>query len=139
MIFMTASFSLLQIYSKTPVPKSPLTNVFDCIIVLVRYTNVVSMKANKEYEWELAGLLQDVAKDRKLTYLFLQDLLSPFELTDVATRWQIVKQLDKKISHHKIARNLHIGVATVTRGSRMLENKQGGFNQVLNKYGHKKY
>ena len=92
------------------------------------------MKANKEYEWELTGLLQDAAKDRKLLHSFLEDLLSPYELNDVAVRWQIVKQLDLKVAHRKIAKNLHVSVGTVTRGSIMLANKNGGFNQVLNKY-----
>ena len=97
------------------------------------------MHKNAEYEWKLAGLLQHVAKDRKLLHGFLQDLLSPFELTDIATRWQIVKQLDRKVPQRRIAKNLHISIATVTRGSIMLANKNGGFNQVLNKYGRKKY
>lgn len=97
------------------------------------------MKASKEYEWELIGLLQDVARDRKLLHNFLQDILSTYELTDVAVRWQIVKQLDKQVPHRRITKNLHVAVATVNRGATMLKNKQGGFNQVLNKYGHKKY
>lgn len=97
------------------------------------------MRKNSDFERELTGLLQDAAKDRKLLHDFLRDLLSPFELTDIATRWQIIKQLDRRVPHRKIARNLRVAVATITRGSRMLENKDGGFNQVLNKYGHKKY
>ncbi len=91
------------------------------------------MKDNKEYKWELVGVLQNASKDKKMLYSFLRDILSPFEFTDIAARWQIIRQLDRKISQRKIAKNLHIGIATVTRGSRMLAHKDGGFNQVLKK------
>ncbi|MBI4050701.1 MAG: transcriptional regulator [Candidatus Doudnabacteria bacterium] len=92
------------------------------------------MRANKEYEWELTGVVHEVAKDRKLLYEFLQDLLSPYEFMDVAVRWQIVKQLYQRIPQRRVARNLHVGVATVTRGARELADKNGGFNQVLRKF-----
>lgn len=92
------------------------------------------MKNNEDYKWKLTRLLGIVSRDGNLLYKFLQDLLSPYEFTDLATRWQIVKQLDRRVSHRRIAKNLHISVATVNRGALMLKNKTGGFKQVLNKY-----
>lgn len=92
------------------------------------------MKNNDDYKWKLVRLISKLGSDENLLYKFLQDLLSPYEFTDIATRWQIVKQLDKRVPQRRIAKNLHIGIATVTRGSIVLKNKTGGFKQVLDKY-----
>lgn len=59
---------------------------------------------------------------------FLQGLLTPSEIVELAQRLEIVKQLKQGIPQHKIARNLGVGVATVTRGAREL--KLGRFSQV---------
>ncbi len=96
------------------------------------------MRVNKDYESELINLVHEVVKDKKLLSDFLQDLLSPYELMDVATRWQIVKQLYKGVPQRRVSKNLHVGVATVTRGARELEDKNGGFIQILRKmYGNR--
>jgi Trp operon repressor len=50
-------------------------------------------------------------------------------------RWQIVKQLACGTPQREIAKNLHVSIATITRGSRELLNKKGGFQQVMKKVG----
>jgi len=59
---------------------------------------------------------------------FLYGILTPKELMEIPNRLQIVKMLKKGISHHDIAGKLHVGVATVTRGSR--EIREGRFQNV---------
>ena len=83
------------------------------------------------YKKELIKILQLAAKDKNLLDEFLQDLLTIKEYKEVATRWQIVKQLSKKVPHRKISKTLKIGIATITRGSRELQNPKGGFRQIL--------
>lgn len=61
-------------------------------------------------------------------YDFLQGILTPKELFEIPNRLQIVKMLKKGISQHDIAEKLHVGVATVTRGSR--EIQKGRFKYV---------
>jgi len=51
----------------------------------------------------------------------------------MATRWQIVKRLAKGEPQRTISRDLKIGIATVTRGSRALSDKKGGFALMLKK------
>jgi Trp operon repressor len=92
------------------------------------------MRKNQDFEQELIKVINRIASDKQLLYRFLRDLLSPYEFMDLANRWQIVKQLHEKIPHRRIARNLKTSLVTITRGSRMYQNKSGGFNQVLNKY-----
>lgn len=59
---------------------------------------------------------------------FLSSILTPKELEEIPKRLEIVKQLKKGISQHRIAEDLGVGVATVTRGSKEL--KSGGFKNV---------
>ncbi len=89
------------------------------------------MKYDPKYERDLEKILLKTAKDKKLFHSFLIDLLTPTEYNELALRWQIVKMLEAKIPHHTIAKRLHTSVATVTRGSREMRNKIGGFQKAL--------
>lgn len=59
---------------------------------------------------------------------FLKGILTPKELLELPNRLAIVKMLKKGVSHHDVAGKLHVGVATVTRGSRELQ--KGRFKNV---------
>ena len=58
----------------------------------------------------------------------LSGLLTPKEIEEFAERIRIVQLLKKGIGQHTIAAKLHIGVATVTRGSKELQ--KGNFITV---------
>lgn len=62
---------------------------------------------------------------------FLLDLLSPSEFDDMVARWQIIKLLDAGEHQRDIAKELKVSIAKITRGSRELLDKHGGFGQVL--------
>lgn len=91
----------------------------------------------KDEDWryfeELVDVFYEISKDKRLLREFLLDIWTPREVEEIAKRWQIVKMLKKHIPHHKIARKLHIGVGTVSRGSREMANQSGGFHLALNK------
>lgn len=84
------------------------------------------MRVNKE----LGGLVKTLLeiKTEKEMYDFLQGILTPKELLEIPNRLAIVKMLKRGVSHHDIAGKLHVGVATVTRGSR--EIQKGRFYNV---------
>lgn len=86
---------------------------------------------------ELLGVIQKVAGDRELLKAFFRDILSPGEYQELGVRWQIVKQLAEGKSQRDVAKNLHTAIATVTRGSRELADKEGGFRQVLQRLSKK--
>ena len=67
-------------------------------------------------------------KTEKEMHEFLLGIFTPQELIEIPTRLEIVKMLKKGISQHDIAGKLHVGVATVTRGSRELQ--KGRFKYV---------
>jgi TrpR family transcriptional regulator, trp operon repressor len=91
------------------------------------------MTKEDRYKNELSGVLAKITKP-SLAKEFLEDLLSPREFNDIAKRLQIVKQLAQGVSQRAIARDLNIGIATVTRGSIELQDKKGGFRKILNKF-----
>lgn len=95
-------------------------------------------KQKDAYAWELVQVFSKIAHDKKLLRAFLQDILTPTEYKEIPVRWQIVKQLACGIPQREIAKNLHVSIATITRGSRELLNKKGGFQQALRKLSKRK-
>jgi Trp operon repressor len=62
---------------------------------------------------------------------YLQDILTPQELEELALRWQIVRLLDAGMPQREIATTLKCSVTTVSRGSRQLKYGFGGFEKAL--------
>ncbi len=90
------------------------------------------MKNNsEEHKKEFIDVIYKIAKDKALLGDFMKDILTPREYETIGVRWQIVKRLAKGEHHQSIAEDLHLGVATVTRGSREMRNKDGGFRRAL--------
>ena len=87
---------------------------------------------NKRFK-DMLKAFQVASKDEALLEEFLKDILTPKELEEIPTRWEIVHRLYSGEPHHKIAKELHIGVGTVTRGSKEMKDKNGGFMKVLKK------
>jgi TrpR family trp operon transcriptional repressor len=90
------------------------------------------MKNNSEqYKREVIEVLHKIAKNKQLLSDFVRDILTPREFENIGVRWQIVKRIAKGEHHQAIAEDLHLGVATVTRGSREMRKKEGGFQKAL--------
>lgn len=90
------------------------------------------MKNNSEqYKKEVVEVIYKIAKDKGILADFVRDILTPHEFENIGVRWQIVKRLSKGEHHQSIAEDLHLGVATVTRGSREMRKKEGGFRKAL--------
>ena len=88
---------------------------------------------NPKYKRELINLLTSI-KHPKLMDGFMDDILTPVEFEEIVTRWQIIKQLSKGVPQRKIAKNLNVSIAKITRGSRELRDLSGGFNKILKLY-----
>ena len=90
-------------------------------------------KKSQKHEQELIEVLISASKNEELFEAFLSELLTPGEYAEIATRWQIVKRLAQGEPQRTIARDLGIGIATVTRGSRELAKREGGFAAMVKK------
>jgi len=91
---------------------------------------------NIAHQSELAKLLAQI-KNPRLMAEFLDDLLTPEEYENIATRWQLVKMLAKEKPQREISKKLKVAIATITRGSRELKNPSGGFKKILKLYAKK--
>lgn len=81
---------------------------------------------NKQLD-ELMDIILKIENKKELRE-FLFGILTPKELLEIPQRLAIVKLIKKGIAHQDIARRMHVGVATVTRGSR--EIQKGRFKYV---------
>lgn len=67
-------------------------------------------------------------KTEKEMHEFLLGILTPKELIELPTRLEIVKMLKNGVAQHAIAEKLGVGIATVTRGSKAIQ--EGNFKNV---------
>ena len=73
---------------------------------------------------ELLDSIQDIES-------FLCLFLTPKEVSTVLTRIEIVKRLDAGDSQRKIAADLQVGIQTVSRGVKPLQENLEEFKQIL--------
>lgn len=89
------------------------------------------MKPDPDWRHETVKLIQLASKDERILDALLEDLLTPQELVAVCQRWQIIKKIYRGFPHRDITDELKVAIATITRGSRMLRNKAGGFHHLI--------
>jgi len=63
---------------------------------------------------------------------FFSDIFTPAELDDISLRWKLLKDLHKGVTQRKIAEKYGISLCKITRGSKVLKNKDSVLLQVLN-------
>ncbi len=64
---------------------------------------------------------------------FLRSLLTPSELNEVSSRWELVKLLDQGLSQRKISDKLGLSLCKITRGSKELKKTPSYFQQMIQK------
>jgi len=69
--------------------------------------------------------------DPRYILLFLNSLLTPNEIREIASRWELVKRLDRGHSQRQIARQLGLSLCKITRGSRELKKKDSPFKRMI--------
>ena len=89
----------------------------------------MSFSQNKK---ELLEILAGI-KNSKLMEYFLADLLTPAEVNAIVKRWQIVKLLYQCLTQREVAKKVGVSIYKVSRGSRELLDKNGGFHKILKK------
>ncbi len=72
-------------------------------------------------------------KDTDELNLLFEDLLTPAELADVSLRWKLLKALHQGTTQRKIAETYGISLCKITRGSKVLKNKDSVMLKMLNK------
>jgi TrpR family trp operon transcriptional repressor len=60
-------------------------------------------------------------------------LLTPKEITDISSRWEIFKLLSAGVSQRKISEQLGVSLCKITRGSREMKDKDSVLLQMVGK------
>lgn len=78
---------------------------------------------------EISKILKSI-KDEKEIYSFLCELLTDSELNDISKRWRILNMLNSGFSQREIVHELNVSLCKVTRGAKIIKDK----NAVITKY-----
>ncbi len=87
----------------------------------------------KDVKENLKELSEALSKtdDKALIYNFLECLLTQNELSEVASRWALVKMLDQGMSQRNIASELGLSLCKITRGSKELQKEESAFKKMI--------
>ena len=83
----------------------------------------------KENVLEIGYLINSLKSEKEIRN-FLIEILTKSELETLSKRWQILKDLSKGSTQRKIAQEHNVSLCKVTRGAKILKNK----NAITTKY-----
>ncbi len=63
---------------------------------------------------------------------FFSEILTPKEIKDIKLRWELIKMVNHGLPQREIASRLHISLCKITRGSKILKDKDSVINKILN-------
>ena len=79
---------------------------------------------------EIVGRLAKI-DDPGLLEKFFREILTPKEVRDLSSRWELVKLLEYGVSLREIARRLHLSLCKITRGARQLKKPESALRKVI--------
>ncbi len=79
---------------------------------------------------EIARVLSRI-RDPNLLERFFREILTPKEVQDLSSRWELVKLLEDGASQREIARQLSLSLCKITRGARELKKKDSALRRVI--------
>lgn len=65
---------------------------------------------------------------------FLSEIFTENEINDIKLRWQLLKMLKDGKSQRYIAKDLKISLCKITRGAKILKDKESMINKILDDY-----
>ena len=80
-----------------------------------------------------SGLMKAIAEinDPEKVANLLDEILTPNEMKDLLLRWKLMEMLKSGISQRKIASQLGVSLCKITRGSKILKDKNSVMNEIL--------
>lgn len=81
---------------------------------------------------ELSNILFELNSSEKINKL-LNEILTPNEIKDVSSRLELLKKLKNGETQRTIASDLGISLCKITRGSKILKNKNSMLYEILYK------
>jgi TrpR-related protein YerC/YecD len=74
-------------------------------------------------------------KNRKEARMFLEDLLTPKEVKDLANRWEIAKLLARGISYSKVVKKTKASSATIAKVAKQIKKGKRGYKLMIRRVG----
>ena len=71
---------------------------------------------------EISSRIKKLKTDKEI-YNFLLEILTMSEVETLSKRWRILKMLNEGKTQREIAKELNVSLCKVTRGSKILKNK----------------
>lgn len=99
---------------------------------LQAFKHCYNFRMQKKHVKELAQLFSSIESEEEAAKL-LKDLCTPQEIDSFAERWEIIQQLAARKTQREVAEKLGVSISKVTRGSRVLQYGEGGFELFLKK------
>ncbi len=65
--------------------------------------------------------------------IFFNEIFTEAERKDFALRWQLMKMLKKGVPQREIASRLGISLCKITRGAKILRDKNSVVNKIIDK------
>ena len=87
------------------------------------------MKKDTAYE-DLVELFAKTTDQQEMHKLF-EEIFTPAERQDLALRWNLMQELYKGTAQRAIAKKFHISLCKITRGSKILKEKDSYCRKVL--------
>ena len=81
---------------------------------------------------EISKILKNIESSKEIQN-FLLELLTESEVETLSKRWRIVKMLIGGKTQRDIAKELNVSLCKVTRGSKILKNKDSVISKKLKK------
>ncbi len=82
---------------------------------------------------EISQFLAENGNEKEIIK-FMKSLFTQAELKSIASRWQIVKLLDQGVPQRKIAKDLHLSLCKITRGSKELKKRNSILKQAIRQF-----
>jgi TrpR family transcriptional regulator, trp operon repressor len=70
--------------------------------------------------------------DKEELNRFFEDIFTPSERDDISLRWKLMKDLNQGLTQRKISEKYGISLCKITRGSKILKNKDSVILKLLN-------
>ena len=81
---------------------------------------------------EIIDVFTSITDEREMYRLF-QDIFTEKEREDITLRWQLLKELHMGNTQRSIASRHRISLCKITRGSKILKEKNSAIKEILNK------
>lgn len=86
---------------------------------------------NKELD-EIIKVFSSTTDKRTMRKLF-NELLTENERKNLSLRWKLLEELSQNTPQREIAKNLHLSLCKITRGSKILKDKKSICSKLLKK------